>query len=164
MTLILFMFLHQNEQDEDEFTFLTAGSNRSALKELSTLEQKSFPLISGWLDKRNHALPFNWHERWVIVKESFMLWTDVEAKCGDPKDKKERNKFNKHVSLLQVDSVIAVDKLKFKVVVSIGDKTREYLWRCKSEEKRNRWILELRHRMEHAKSMVDFLSADVADL
>ena len=164
-----------NKNDDDEgadtsgFAFVKTERNRKALEALTTLHQKSvnFPLIAAWLDKKNHAFPFNWHQRWVIVKESFILWTDFEAECGDPKVKKERNKF-KHISLLQVDSVEPVnsgkDKRKFKVVVSTGNKTKEYLWRCENEAKRNRWTMELQYRMEHAKSMVDFLSADVIDL
>ena len=96
-----------------------------------------------------------------------MLWAEIETTCGDPKDKKERDRF-RYISLLQVNSVDAVDsgkdKRKFKVVVSIGDKTKEYLWRCKSEEERNQWTGEIIPRVEHAKSMVDFLSADVVDL
>lgn len=150
------------------FKHLKRTKTKSAINLLSDLEKKKFKELKSWLDKRNNSLPFNWHSRWVIVKESFMLWSDVQMKCGDPKDKKERNKF-KYISLLQVESVERMDSgknhTKFKVVVSgHGDKKREYLWRCKAEEDRNRWVIELQYRVEHAKNVVDFMSEDVADL
>ena len=101
------------------------------------------------------------------MKESFMMWSEVEVEVGDPKKKAERIKF-KHISLLQVESVQRIDsdkdKRKFKVVVDLGDKHKEYLWRCETEKERNRWESDLNYRVQHAKNVVDFLSDDVADI
>ena len=156
----------KESSESSAFKFLLQDSNRSAVSSLAVLNERSFPEMKGWLDKRNNALPFNWHARWVIVKESFFLWNDIEVDCGNPTKKAERNKF-KHMSLLQVESVQRIDsgknKRKFKVVVNIGDKKKEYMWRCENEVQRNKWVLDLQYRVEHAKNVVDFLSDDVVD-
>merc|ERR1719295_106623 len=141
--------------DGSGFKFLTNNSNRSAIESLQELNEAAFVEMKGWLEKRSGAVPFSWRERWVIVRESFMLWSDVEMGCGDPKDMKERNKF-KHINLFQVDSVHRDDsgfgknKTKFKVTTIIGAKKKEYLWRCKTESDRNQWVLQMQYRVEHA--------------
>jgi len=151
----------------DSFKFLEQSSTRSATAALLALDEKKFVVMKGWLDKKNNSFPHNFHTRWVIVKESFMLWSEVEVEVGDPKDKAERIKF-KHISLLQVDAVQRVesgsDGRKFKVVVSIGDKQREYLWRCRDEGDCTMWMTDLQDRVQHAKNVVNFLSDEVADL
>jgi len=154
------------EQSMQSFKFLMANSNRSATEALLALDGKRFLITKGWLEKKSSSVPYNWHKRWTILKNSFMLWSEIEVAVGDPKDKAERMKF-KHISLLQVDRVEKMDigtKSRFKVVVSIGDKTKEYLWRCETVEDRNRWVDELNYRVQHAKSVVDYLSDDVVDI
>ena len=129
---------------------------------------KHFPVIQGWLEKRNGSYPNNLRNRWVVVKGSWFLWNDIEHECGDPNDPEERYHFSKCFSLLKVDSVDRVDsgkeKRRFKIVVSIGDKKKEYIWRTESEEKRNRWVMELKYRIEYYKSKVDVMSSDVAEI
>lgn len=134
-------------------------------------EEKKFKVIEGWLDKKSGSLPKSWRPRWVVVKESWLLWADIEHHCGDPNDEEERKHFTKAISLLQVDNVERIDgksgkeKRAFKVVVNIGgDKKKEYLFRAKDEQKRNRWSMELKYRIEHYKSKVDPLATGVAEI
>merc|ERR1712087_125768 len=138
------------------FQFLEQGSNQSLVNQLATLEEETFPEMAGWLDKKNSAPPFTYHARYVIVKQSYFLWNDVKVQCGDPTDKEERKKF-KHINLLQVDKVNRVKTKKFKVVVNIGDKKKEFLWQAKTEKERNRWVMDLQYRVEHARKVIGFL-------
>lgn len=143
------------------FQFLKASTTRQALGGLATLDEVSFPLRSGWLEKKMASLPYSWHPRWVIIKESWMLWSDIQVQCGDPKDKKERIKF-KHISLLQVESVERIEsgktQKKFKVIVAEGNKQRELLFKCETAHERDHWVLDLQYRVNHAKNVVEFLS------
>jgi len=154
----------------DDFGFLQSDSSRTATAALVALDGKRFPVLNGWLEKRTASLPHSWHKRWVIVKESWMLWSEIEVECADPREKEERVKF-KNVSLLQVEKIERIDAgkvahhgTKFKVVVSIGAKKKNILWRCKNVQERNRWVLDLQYRVEHAKSVVDFLSDDIVEI
>lgn len=56
------------------------------------------------------------------------------------------------------------EKRKFKVMVNIGEKKREYLWRCRDEAQCELWVKDLNHRVQHAKNVLKFLSNDAANL
>merc|ERR1712126_98655 len=119
------------------------------------LLEKSFDVKQGWIEKKSSA---NWKKRWVIVKGMWMLYSEQENECGDPKDKKQRSKFES-INLLRIKSVERVDsgddKTRFKVVV----KRKDYVWRCETESERDLWVQDLQHRVYHLKGMVEILKS-----
>jgi len=149
------------------FEFLKISTTKLAIRGLLALNERAFPVESGWFEKKMASLPYSWKSRWVILKESWMLWSEIQVQCGDPKEKRERLKFE-HLSLFTVESVERVDtgkthkKLRVTVLEGGGviPKRREILWKCETAQERDRWVRTLKERVEHTKDVVHFLAAE----
>ena len=152
--------------DDDPFGSVKRQITQKILTEMSNLAVRkgSLVLLEGWLEKKQSAPPYSWLKRWVVVKESHLLWNSKQIKINDVKNRKERKKWNNYVNLMNVTNVEIVKKSKTKRKLSVkvnvhgkNKKTREYIWRAKDEEDRDFWVNGLKEHIKFLKEMVSFL-------
>ena len=46
-------------------------------------EQKALPTLEGWLHKKGKKGQKKWIQKWVIVRESHMLWTEKQKTIAE---------------------------------------------------------------------------------
>jgi len=134
--------------------------------DLSTIQQLA--TLEGWLEKRS-GFSHSWKRRWVVVKDSHILWSNVQMTIDDAKDEAQRAKFKKCLNLMSIADIEAAPKSKhkevFRFVVGQGVKRsprrkKGYAWRCNSETERDHWVSELKKRQTLIQSFTNYLSAD----
>ena len=135
----------------------------SQIKQL-TDHHKKLPTLSAWLEKKSGKMGRAYQKRWVVVKGSYLLWSDVQRDIKNPKDVKERNKWNNSVNIMQIKQVKAVTEgktqRKFRITVKtsgIKDKKREILWKCATKQDRDFWVNTLKRHIAQRKSMITYL-------
>eukprot|EP00484_Ammonia_sp_Unknown_P028143 CAMPEP_0197048990 /NCGR_PEP_ID=MMETSP1384-20130603/24240_1 /TAXON_ID=29189 /ORGANISM="Ammonia sp." /LENGTH=365 /DNA_ID=CAMNT_0042481209 /DNA_START=1 /DNA_END=1098 /DNA_ORIENTATION=+ len=113
----------------------------------------SFHEMSGWLEKKQEALPYSWMKRWVVVREKYLLWSDRELSIETEHiDAKEKKRWNKCVALAKVTKVEERTDKKGRVFCA-SVKGRDYLFRAKDEKKRDEWMQTLRENLEYIEKM-----------
>lgn len=152
---------------EKPFATLKRVNTQQALNAIHDITSKKnkLPLLEAWLEKKQDHVPYQWQRRWVIVKDSHILWSDTQRKIKDPKNAKERKKFNNSVSLMTISEIKPVTKSKsqrkFIIVVGRdgmkGNKKREYLWKCSTKDDRDNWVRGLQSHINHMHSIKAFL-------
>ena len=125
---------------------------------------KKLPVLEGWLEKKSAAMGKRWQTRWVIVRKSYLLWSDVQRDIKSPRDVRERMKFNNSVSLMSIKDVQAVtegkSQRKFKILAEANGgkrKKKEYLWKCSSQKDRDDWVVGLKSHIKQIKSVLSYL-------
>lgn len=119
--------------------------------------------MEAWLEKKSTSITKNWQKRWSIVRGSYLLWSDIQRSIKDPKNPKERRKFNNSINLMTITDVSPVTKgktqRKFTITVGGGgkNKRKEYLWKCATKEDREYWVNGLKKHINHQKSIISFL-------
>eukprot|EP00483_Globobulimina_turgida_P004889 UN04898 len=81
--------------DRDPFINLKRVKTKVALQEIHgiTCKKSRLPQLEGFLEKRQGQIPYRLQRRWVIVKDSYILWSDIRRNIIDTKVVKERKKF-----------------------------------------------------------------------
>ena len=128
-----------------------SGRDRSASSVADKLEKQKerLPDLEGWLEKRKPRPPYSWERRWVVVTDTYILWNDTKKSIGDATISEERNKFNGFINFKMVDEIIkAESKQQNKLIISIKNKKKTYLWRCPSMEDRDYWVRGLKRYMK----------------
>eukprot|EP00484_Ammonia_sp_Unknown_P020859 CAMPEP_0197027810 /NCGR_PEP_ID=MMETSP1384-20130603/7683_1 /TAXON_ID=29189 /ORGANISM="Ammonia sp." /LENGTH=465 /DNA_ID=CAMNT_0042456723 /DNA_START=20 /DNA_END=1417 /DNA_ORIENTATION=+ len=153
-------------QRTNPFTQLKRSNTKQALMEIEKMADAKvkLPALAAWLEKKKASAPYSWQKRWVLVKGSHFLWSDIQRDIKDPKSLAERKKWNNSISLLSVREVKAVSKgktqRKFTVVVGTSgmkNKRKEYMWKCATKADRDFWVAGLNQHINHFKSVVSYL-------
>ena len=102
-------------------------------------KRKKLPELEGWLEKRKPRPPYQWQKRWVIVKETHILWSDKQRSIQDPSNQAQRKEFNGFLNINVLQEVSKYPtKSQNKLVIKARDakrqQTREYMWKCPSTE------------------------------
>ena len=148
------------------FGKLKRDNTKRILSEISHITdgKRKLPTLNAWLEKKSKSMGRGYQKRWVIVKGSYLLWSDVQRDIKNPKNIKERNKWNNSVNLMQIKEVKPVlegkTQRKFKIMIKmsgIKDKKREYLWKCATKEDRDFWVDSLKKHISQMKSMIAYL-------
>ena len=151
---------------KNPFSRLKRSATKKVLNEIKAISDSKvkLPTLAAWLQKKQSSIPYQWQKRWVIVQEGYMLWSDTLRNIENPKDGKQRKKFNNSFNLTHVTEIKLVTKDKSQrqfitVVRSGGDegKEREYLWKCSSGEERDFWMSGIKKHISHAKSVNTYL-------
>jgi len=148
------------------FSKLQKRNTQKALVALQnvTTAAGSLPALEAWLEKKKPRPPYSWTKRWVMVKGTHFLWSDKQRTIRNPKDAKERAKFQGSLSLMMITSVEPVVKKsksqrKFIVTARQGStsKSKEYVFRAASKTDRDFWVTSLNVHINHVKSLVSYL-------
>ena len=141
----------------------TTESRRYLLNERKKEEQTLAPL-QGWLDKRRPKPPKIWQKRYVAVRANFLMWNDKAIRIHGDDDNSvlsntEKRKWKKTVWLYDISNVERVmkhDGLQF-LVNTKPKKMHNYLFRCKSKDDVEYWILGLRQHISRLHDSIDSL-------
>ena len=153
-------------KQHNPFSKLTRKNTKRLIQNIDKLskEKDDLPILEAWLQKQQDHVPYQWQKRWAIVKESHMLWSDIQRTIKDPKDAKARKKFNNSINLMAITEIKPVLKGKSqrKFTISVqktatSTKPKQYLWRCSTREDRDFWVKGLTAHINHMKSMMAFL-------
>ena len=148
------------------FSKLQRNNTKRILGEMEqiTVDKGNLPVLEAWLEKKSTSIAQGYRKRWVVVKGSYLLWSDIQRDINNPKDVKEREKWNNSINLMSITSVEAVTagktQKKFKIFVGRGgikNKRRDYLWKCATKEDRNYWVAGLKKHMAHVRSVISYL-------
>eukprot|EP00484_Ammonia_sp_Unknown_P030000 CAMPEP_0197051676 /NCGR_PEP_ID=MMETSP1384-20130603/26274_1 /TAXON_ID=29189 /ORGANISM="Ammonia sp." /LENGTH=460 /DNA_ID=CAMNT_0042484271 /DNA_START=36 /DNA_END=1418 /DNA_ORIENTATION=- len=151
------------------FAPLKRVNTQAALEDLAAIskKKKSLPVLEAWLEKKQDHMPYQWQRRWVIVRESHLLWSEVQRTIQDPKNVNERKKFNNSVSLMAIKEIVPVtsSKSQRKFIMRLErdgskNKAKEYLWKCASQSDRDFWVDGLRAHIKNIKSVMQFLTTE----
>eukprot|EP01083_Nonionella_stella_P022870 63210_1 len=128
------------------FSKMKRKTTQKALMSMQNIvsNEKHLPKLEGWLKKKKKRPPYSWQNRWVIVKDEHLVYADTKMTIQDPRNPKERAKFNGHLSLMAIIEIASVIKSKkqdkFKIIAKEGkNKKREYLFKAGSQNDRNYW-------------------------
>ena len=131
------------------FSRLTRQTTKKVLQDINDIAGKkdNLPVLEAWLEKKSSSLGKGWQRRWVIVRGSHLLWSDIQRDIKNPKNAKERKKFNNSINIMSIKDVSPVTKSKsqrkFTLIVGtsgIKNKNKEYLWKCATTEDRDYWV------------------------
>jgi len=150
------------------FTRLKRQGTRQALEEMQDIARAKdhLPDLKGWLEKKQHSVPYSWQKRWVVLLGSHLLWTDRQKPIGDAKDHAVRKRFGHSLNIMNITGIEAVTagktQRKFKFVVGQAQnmkraKQREYVWKCATQKDRDFWVQGLKQHQEHMKSLLRYL-------
>eukprot|EP00483_Globobulimina_turgida_P009205 UN09224 len=145
------------------FGKLKHSNNKKALAEMQLIAdaKEGLPVLATWLEKKQHSMPYQYHKRWVIVKGSHLLWSDIQREIKNVKDAKQRKKFNKSINIMSITEIRAVTKgktqRKFAFNVGSKKKKKEYVWRCATKSDRDFWVKSLAKHVAHVKSVLTYL-------
>eukprot|EP01084_Bolivina_argentea_P156664 273029_1 len=147
---------------QNPFNKLKNDNTKKALMEMEQIANAKgdLPILSGWLEKKQSSMPYQWQRRWVVVKGSHFLWSDIQRDINDAKNIKERKKFNNSISLMSVTEIKSVTKgktqRKFTLNVGASKKRKEYLWKCATKTDREYWVKGLKKHIAHTKAVVNY--------
>eukprot|EP01084_Bolivina_argentea_P104256 186689_1 len=126
------------------FSKIQRTNTKQALHEINalTIRKCGLPVLEAWMDKQQPRPPYLWQRRWVMVKETYILWSERQTSIQNPRGINERKAFNGSINLMAIESVDIVAKTKKRRKFSItitkerGKKSRTYMWRCVTTEDR----------------------------
>jgi len=126
-----------------------------------TKAKEKLPLLEAWLQKKQPNPPYTWQKRWVIVKDSHLLWSDKQRVIKNASNPDERKPFNGFLNIVVIQEIKSVDSksgTKFVVVARTkrGD-MRTYEWKAGSQADRNFWVAGLNAHKDHAQMMLNVL-------
>merc|ERR1719203_1261855 len=96
-----------------------------SLREMEQLED-----LNGFLMKQTHKPPHNWHKRWVLVTDVWILWNDkvTASDFGDAGPTiEDRKRFNGAVNMDNIVKVTRTGNSGRKFIVHIRYETHEKL-------------------------------------
>eukprot|EP01084_Bolivina_argentea_P017824 33252_1 len=140
---------------------LLSAYNTQRLSDISSELFKD--ITSTIIDNRNHLVElnewlqhkqmngFSWLKRWVIIKNGYMLWSDRQITVENSVTKEEKLRWNKCIKLTKIVNVQKVkckNERKFKMYIKHD---RNYIWRCKTKEIRDKWVNGLKQHIAHCK-------------
>ena len=115
--------------------------------------------LEDWLEKKQHSPPHKWMKRWVMLKDSYLLWSDRQISVQNGVTAEEKRRWNGFLNLHKIESVKAVDdKQQRSFSLTIKKMKREYVWRASSTEIRDKWVGNLQERIEFTKRLRMFSS------
>eukprot|EP00483_Globobulimina_turgida_P005264 UN05274 len=119
------------------------------------------PKLAAWLEKKQRSMPYQYQKRWVIVKGSHLLWSDIQRDIKNVKDVNERKKFNNSLNIMSITEIRVVKKgkteRKFAFNVGSTKQKNEYVWRCATKSDRDFWVKSLKKHVAHVKSLLTYL-------
>jgi len=148
------------------FSNLKRNNTRKVLGDMQQIQDNkdNLPILEAWLEKKSTSMARGYQRRWVIVRGSHLLWSDIQRDIKNPKDAKERRKFNNSINIMSIKDIQPVTKgktqRKFTLIVGtsgIKNKRKEYLWKCATKEDRDFWVKGLQKHINHMKSVVAYL-------
>merc|ERR1712228_861676 len=134
---------------QNPFGKLKRNNTRKALAEMEDLAnaKENLPKLEAWLEKKQNSMPYQWQKRWVVVKGSYLLWSDKQRSIKDAKSVSDRKKFNNSINILAITLIDPVTKGKSqrKFVITVGNKEdngkyKEYMWKCATMDDRDFWV------------------------
>ena len=148
------------------FSKLKREGTKKMLQDIQEIAENkaNLPVLEAWLEKKSSSLARGYQKRWVIVRGSHLLWSDIQRDIDNPKSMKERKKWNNSINIMSIKDIQPVTKgktqRKFTLIVGtsgIKNKKKEYLWKCATKEDRDYWVMGLKKHINHMKSVVAYL-------
>eukprot|EP01084_Bolivina_argentea_P227633 384453_1 len=94
-----------------------------------------------------------WLKRWVIVKDSYLLWSNKHSEIN--------NTFSGSLHLSAISHVLSVNtksQTQFKLIVNANtDQQNKYTFKCQSKQEKQLWIKGLKFHIIHAQSMIKYV-------
>ena len=86
-------------------------------------------MLQAWLEKKSTTIGLRgYHKRWVMVKGSYLLWSDVQRDIKDVRNVKERKKWKNSINIMNIKDIQAVTagktQRKFKIFIGAGKQKR----------------------------------------
>ena len=153
-------------QRNNPFTRLKCERTKKVLQDIDNIakHKERLPVLEAWIEKKSHSIAGVYQRRWVIVRGSYILWSDKLRVLRNPKSAKERKRFNNSINIMNIKNVTPVQdsksQRKFTLIVGtsgIEGTHKEYLWKCATMEDRDYWVTGLRQHINHTKSVVAYL-------
>ena len=151
---------------KNPFGKLKRANTRKILNEIQEISdtKENLPDLEAWLQKKSQSMPYQWQRRWVVVKDSYILWSDVQRNIKNAKNAKERMRFNNSINLMCIKDIKPVINEKagrqFIMIANLSGrekKKKEYLFKCSSREDRDYWVKGIKKHILHMKSVISFV-------
>ena len=93
---------------------LKRDATKKVLQDIQEIAEnkESLPVLEAWLEKKSTSMGNGYQKRWVIVRGSHLLWSDIQRDTDNPKSATERKKFNNSVNLMAIKDIQLVTKGK----------------------------------------------------
>lgn len=127
---------------------------------------RSLPELKAILEKKQSTVPYAWNKRYVLVKDSFIIWSEYQIKNLWTRDRKEMKNYS-HINLLHVSGVweFEGDKKGTRFVLEVnGNKkggkrkrSKEMHWRCETKDDRDYWIRNLKKYIDSANASTTYV-------
>ena len=162
----------QRIKKTNPFSALKRDATKRVLNSINDMDEKQqkLPTLEAWLEKKQGSPPYSWQKRFVVVKESHLLWSDKKLKIGDVKIKKERDKWNNSINLMAIKEVKNDPKSKTgkKFIISVvqggkGKKSRDYILKASDKKNRDLWVKGIKEHTDSVKRLVSYLGKDDLD-